>query len=134
MSANPKVKTYTAEHFRETKSFSSFPANVIKCMDYQDHHTNLPRDNGDQSVHNNLHITAALKEMMSALIIVQSSESSAPNQYDFSLHDATRCRFNEGSAMATQHTVPSAVYPDVHNSAVRAAASSAGSAIQPMIW
>ena len=134
MSANPIAKTYTAEHFRETKSFSSFPANVIQCMDYQDHHTNLARDNGVQSEHNNLHITAALKDMISALIIVQFSESSAPNQYDFSLHDATRCRFNEGSVVATQHTVPSAVHPDVHNAAVRAAASSAGTGVQPMNW
>ena len=134
MSSSPSAKTYTAEHFRETKSFSSFPANVVKSMDYQDHHTNVVRDHGDQSVHNNLHITDALKHMISAMIIVQFSESSAPNQYDFSLHDATRCRFNESSVMATQHTVPSAIHPDVHNSAVRSAASSAGTAVQPMNW
>ena len=33
MSANPNVKTYTAAHFRESKSFSSFPANQVKSMD-----------------------------------------------------------------------------------------------------
>ena len=128
MSSSPSVRTFTAEHFRETKSFSSYPANVVKCMDYQDHHTVLPRDNADQSVHNNLHTTAALKEMITACIILQFSESSAPNQYEYSLHSADRCRFNEGSVMATQHTVPSIVHPDVHNLAVRAAASSAGNA------
>ena len=95
-------------------------------MDYQDHHTILPRDNSTQSVHNNEHVTAALKDMITACIILQFSESSAPNQYDFTLHDASRCRFNEGSVMASQHTVPHAVHPDVHNAAVRAAASSAG--------
>ena len=133
MSSNPSVKTYTAEDFRTTKSFSSFPANVVKCMDYQDHHTVLPRDNGDQSVHNNIHTTSALKEMIQACIILQFSESSAPNQYDFTIHDASRGRFNEGSIMASQHTVPSVVHPDVHNNAVRAAASSAGVAMQPMM-
>ena len=79
LNSNPNVKTYTAEHFRETKSFSSFPANVVKCMDYQDHHTVLPRDNGDQSVHNNLHTTAALKEIITACIILHFRKSSAPN-------------------------------------------------------
>ena len=82
MSANSNVKTYTAEHFRETKTFSSFPANVVKCMDYQDHHTVLPRDNNEQSIHNNLHTTAAFKEMITACIIVQFNKSSARNQYD----------------------------------------------------
>ena len=133
MSANPAVKTYTAEDFRTTTSFSSFPANVVKCMDYQDHHTIAPRDNATQSVHNNEHITAGLKEMITACIIVQFNESSAPNQYDFTLHSADRCRFNEGSVMASQHTVPAAAHPDAHNNAVRAAASSAGVAMQPML-
>ena len=128
MSSNPNAKTCTTEHFRETTYFSSFPANVIKCMDYQDHHKVLARDNGDQSVHNNLHMTSALKEMNTACIVVQFNESSAANLYDSRIHSADRCRFNEGSVMATQHTVPRVVHPDVHNSAVRAAASSAGSA------
>ena len=126
LSSNANVRTYTAEHFRETKSFSSFPANVVKCMDYQDHHTALPRDNGQESVHNNAHITSALREMIQACIIIQFSESSAPNQYDFTVHDASRCRFNEGSVMASQHTVPSVISPDAHNAAVRSASSLAG--------
>ena len=82
MLSNPNAtKNFTAKHFRETKSFSSFPANVIRCMDYQDHHTVLTRDNGDQSVPNNSHITAALKEIITACIIVQLNESSAANLY-----------------------------------------------------
>ena len=93
----------------------------------------MPRDNGNQSVHNNLHNTAALKEIITACIIIQFSESSAPDQYDFSLHSADRCRFNEGSVMATQHTVPSVVQPDTHNNAVRAAAASASMTMQPMM-
>ena len=84
-------------------------------------------------MHNNLHNTAALKEMIAACIIIQFNESSAPNQYDLNLHSADRCRFNEGSVMATQHTVPGVVHPDAHNNAVRAAASSAGMAMQPMM-
>ena len=91
------------------------------------------RDGADQSVHNNLHTTLALKVFLSACVIIQLTESSALDHYDFSVRSADMDRFDEGSTVASQHTVPSTVHPDVHNAAVRAAASSAGVAMQPMM-
>ena len=128
MSSNPNVKTYTAQHFRETKTISSYPANAAKSMDYTDFHTISARDGGGSaSEHNNLHIKDSLREMSMAAIIIQFNLShGGGNQYEWTIHDASRVRFAEGSVMSSQHTVPRPISQDAHTNAVRQAAAMAG--------
>lgn len=128
MTNNPCVKTYTAHHFRETKTISSFPADVSRSTQYDPFVFTAARDGAGASSTLNKGVSDGLLNMPMAAVIMQFPTVASQNTYEYTVHSADRLRFAEGTVMASQHRLPRAVDPEAHAVAVRQAASSAGAA------
>ena len=124
------VRTYTAEHLRETKTISSFPCNQAKTLGFEYGHTIAARTlSTADATHSNEHAVQAMKDASMAPIVIQFPLSTVKNQYSFAIHCTDRCRFAQNSIMGSQHVNPPQMDIDTHNAAVRAASASAGAAL-----